>query len=170
MIVVSRKDPTNLLYVRMFFGVTILTAAVLRALVYFKMQGVVDERRVHIKATKQMGVEVEAKEMSVSEFDDEKMTEAIRQLMMAALLTTAIHHYSAAIFPLIFGGISQIMMAFESELFQIHVLGYSDSGAGNPLKRPWSAPKTGFDDLWKKANEMSDPAGTRKTKSSKKQK
>lgn len=150
-----RKDPTNLLYVRSFYACSLLIAIIMRAVVYSKLQGAVDERRVRIKPQTKNGIDVDGRDLSVTEYDEEKMREQITQLMIVMAITGGIHYYYSAILPLIFGGIQLVLTTYESQLFQIHIMGYSDSGGeSNPLRRPWSGPKTGFEDIWKKVRRM----------------
>mmetsp|Transcript_10746 Transcript_10746/g.26622 ORF Transcript_10746/g.26622 Transcript_10746/m.26622 type:complete len:203 (+) Transcript_10746:87-695(+) len=129
---------------------------ILKLVIRSKINSGYDDRRVRIKASTQMGQEIEAREITVSEHDAEKVQEGIKQFLIQCLVTGFIHLKFGYFLPLILGMSTQVLMTYDSPLFQIHMLGYSDSGEGNPLKRPWTGGKNTFEDLWSKAQAM-DP-------------
>uniref|UniRef100_A0A6U2BLL2 Inorganic phosphate transporter n=1 Tax=Hemiselmis andersenii TaxID=464988 RepID=A0A6U2BLL2_HEMAN len=150
------KDESNLFTLRSVWAGAMVCSLIVKLVVRSKVLSRFDDRRVRIKASTKMGQEIEAREITVSEHDEEQVGQGLQQFFIQCCITAGIHYKWGYSLPLIIGVWTQIMMTYDSPLFQIHMLGYSDSGEGNPLKRPWSGPQNGFEDLWKKA-QMMDP-------------
>lgn len=153
---VDWKDPVYLWGVRGFFTLSIMFSVITKLFVYRKIKAVHDERRVRIKAqTKFGGIEEPAREISVSEHDMEQLSQQSRFLVVASIITIFLHIRIDWVLPMILQTAQQVLMSYDSPLFQIHILGYSDSGDNNPLKRPWNTTQPGFQDMLKQAQMMS---------------
>eukprot|EP00285_Hemiselmis_virescens_P017883 CAMPEP_0173377710 /NCGR_PEP_ID=MMETSP1356-20130122/988_1 /TAXON_ID=77927 ORGANISM="Hemiselmis virescens, Strain PCC157" /NCGR_SAMPLE_ID=MMETSP1356 /ASSEMBLY_ACC=CAM_ASM_000847 /LENGTH=200 /DNA_ID=CAMNT_0014330571 /DNA_START=107 /DNA_END=709 /DNA_ORIENTATION=+ len=149
-------NETTGLTVRVMWATTMVLSLIIKLVVRSKVNSKFDDRRVRIKATTKGMQEIEAREITVSEHDAEEVQKGFTQHLMGCCITMFVHFKFGFWIPLIIGCIHQFMSTYDSPLFQIHILGYSDSGEGNPLKRPWSGSSGGLEDMWKKA-QMMDP-------------
>eukprot|EP00286_Rhodomonas_abbreviata_P021381 CAMPEP_0181314012 /NCGR_PEP_ID=MMETSP1101-20121128/14573_1 /TAXON_ID=46948 /ORGANISM="Rhodomonas abbreviata, Strain Caron Lab Isolate" /LENGTH=201 /DNA_ID=CAMNT_0023421041 /DNA_START=111 /DNA_END=716 /DNA_ORIENTATION=- len=151
-------DPFNLNAARAAYAAVTLCIAILKLWLYRKINASYDERRVKMKPSKGVtGEEIPARELSVTDHDLEQLQASARTWLMATLISVGIHSWKGWYLPIIFQCFSQPLMAYDAPLFQIHVLGFSDSGDHNPLKRPWAAsPKNAFEEVYRQANMM-DP-------------
>lgn len=54
-----------------------------------------------------------------------------------AFVAVSIHLRFGYVIPMILGSLHHVLQSYDSPLFQVHLMGYSDSGDHNPFKRPW---------------------------------
>mmetsp|Transcript_2220 Transcript_2220/g.5220 ORF Transcript_2220/g.5220 Transcript_2220/m.5220 type:complete len:199 (+) Transcript_2220:266-862(+) len=154
---VDWKDPFYLWGVRGMFTLAVIFSIVSKVLVYTKVNATHDERRVRIKAqTKFGGIEEPARELSVTEHDMEQLSTQFKTLVISCVITVFLHLWNDWVLPMIMQTVHQVLTSYDHPLFQIHLLGYSDSGDSNPLKRPWNNAPQGFQDILKQA-QMMDP-------------
>jgi hypothetical protein len=75
----------------------------------------------------------------VSQYDKEKVAEAIKQVFMGFLILGGINYYygGSLVMPLLIQGIMVYLNLGDNNLFQIYVMGAEATGA---LKRPWTPP------------------------------
>lgn len=165
---VDWTDSLNVLLVRIFFGVSTICSLLARLWIYRIVNSSNDERRVKIKQTSKFSTATTGtQEVTVTEHDMEQLSISIRTLLITTAVTIGLHLYHTWVLPVVIQAIHQPIALWDSQLFQIHVLGLSDSGDHNPLKRPWSAPTNGFEDIWRQA-QMFDPKRREMAKSEKK--
>ncbi|EKX52467.1 hypothetical protein GUITHDRAFT_161199 [Guillardia theta CCMP2712] len=147
-------DETYVLIVRSTFAAVIAAVVLLKLWLFSQVNKAADERRVKIKPTK---LEPEGRDVSVREHDIEKLSQALRTLVMGVGITVILHIRNQWVLPMIIQIFHQPLALYDYPLFKIFVLGYKDTGDSNPLKRPWAGENPVFADIWKQAQMMSDP-------------
>mmetsp|Transcript_61027 Transcript_61027/g.127930 ORF Transcript_61027/g.127930 Transcript_61027/m.127930 type:complete len:193 (-) Transcript_61027:9-587(-) len=160
-------DGVTLLMVRIFFGISTIVSLLSRLWIYRIVDSTNDERRVKIKPSTKFNATTGAHEVTVTEHDMEQLGISIRTLLVSTAVTIGLHLYHSWVLPVIIQAVHQPIALWDSPLFQIHVLGLSDSGDHNPLKRPWTQSTNGFEDIWKQA-QMFDPKRREAAKAEKK--
>lgn len=167
---VDWKDPFNLWTVRVVYACSLVFAIITKLLVHSKVNAKHDDRRVRIPAKTQYGVEKPARELSVTEYDREALSAQIKAIIISTFITVFLHLRNEWVLPMIISSVHQnLLMTYDSPLFQIYVLGYSDSG-NSPLKRPWNPNTHGFQEIIKQAQAMQEKSfkmGDKKQKSGK---
>eukprot|EP00287_Rhodomonas_sp_CCMP768_P011527 CAMPEP_0196733702 /NCGR_PEP_ID=MMETSP1091-20130531/12647_1 /TAXON_ID=302021 /ORGANISM="Rhodomonas sp., Strain CCMP768" /LENGTH=251 /DNA_ID=CAMNT_0042077103 /DNA_START=126 /DNA_END=882 /DNA_ORIENTATION=+ len=154
---VDWTDSFNLNCARGLFAVVAVANAALKFVLYQKITSGFDERRVRTKPSPSpLGEPVAPREITVTDHDTEEWTKSLRVFCAGLVMVLFLHSYYGWVLPLIFHSIHQPIQNYESPLFQIHIMGESDSGEGNPLKRPWSASSNMMEEVWHRAHMM-DP-------------
>ena len=167
---VDWTDPQALLCVRAAFGACMLGILVLYAYIYSLVSRSADERRVKIKEKKQFGVvQEEAREVSVMEYDLETVGKNIKTALITVCITMFLHSKYQYILPMVIQVVMQPIQAYSNPLFKIHILKERDTGASNPLSRPWrNAAPGGIGEMWSQAQAMQDRTKLREEERAKK--
>lgn len=154
---VDWTDQFNLSCARGLFAAVAILNGIVRFMLHQKISSKFDERRVRMKATTSaLGEQGAAREITVTDHDNEELSKSVRTYCMGVLIVSGIHSYYGWVLPLIFHSIHQPIQTYESPLFQIHILGESDTGDFNPLKRPWATSNNMMEEVWHRA-KMMDP-------------
>jgi len=153
------KDETNLLLARGFFGVGIVACLLSKAYLYIQINKTNDDRRVWIKNKAMFDdpSNKEKREVTVTQHDLEQLNQQMMTITIGIVMAVVLHLRNDWVFPVIMSPIHNLMLAYTNELTQIYILGMSDTGDGNPLKRPWKM-AGGISEAWEKAQQFDHKA------------
>jgi len=159
-------NPSNLLALRITYGLSQLFLLGVSFYALRRIRKLADKTKLQVPEPAKPFTNEPAtvKEITVEEYDVEKVKEYIKQTVFSCLFLLFLHYKYEFLQPLLIQSILPLKAAFFLPIFQIHVFGKLAEG---DLKRPFKPPANPFADLLNE-NQNQNQDETKLTKSEKK--
>lgn len=130
---VDWEVPSNLLMLRIAFGVVLAIAVVLLQLALVKIAAAKDSTKVKNPGDSQHLVKAEDGSCTAMEYDTAKAKETRTQLLMGGLICVGVHYQWGYTQPLLMTCVMNLFHIYDCKPLHIHLL-------GKKVERPWAAP------------------------------
>lgn len=169
---VDAENPTNIMYMRVFFAVGEVSLLLLWLYVLFAQVQKRDDNRIlevtaaelqppnplgDMFSSNKMPKDKKKEKMTYRQHDEGQCKEKIKQIMMQGLIVGGIHWKWGTVLPLVMSVVMALVDLPENPIVRIYLRGHQDTEDKN-LKRPFKAktPFSGFQDAMEKAKKVQE--------------
>lgn len=164
---VDFEDPTVLLGVRAAY-VALQTLSLLANLyLWLQTKRTVDPKKITVE-TKLATGEKKTQEMTITEYDLKFLTDAVRKIVLSAVITGFIHYKWKIVQPLVLQAAMAPLELWDNKLMQIRVFGKSGEGYERPFKEAKDPMAEWLEKKQEEAREAQKELDTKQTEQQKK--
>jgi hypothetical protein len=141
---INFEDDTNLLYLRIGFGIVQALILLVNVAIYFKINKANNQKKIKVPVQPSWGQQAEGNTeqiMTIKDYDFGEWKKGLLQNLFVAGLLIFLHVKWAVYAPLFIQSVSMPMTIYDTPLFKLHILGRPDEG---DLQRPFKPPASPF--------------------------